>query len=94
MVTFPHRCIIAVILAVVMLIFPCKGIIGLVMSVVMVTFPHRGIIGLILALATIVWCSYGASKLFVTALSMDDQQLLVAYPCALVYGIFVLLTVF
>jgi hypothetical protein len=54
----------------------------------------QGIVGLLLALATIVWCSYGASKLFVTALSLHDQQLLVAYPCALVYGIFVLLTVF
>ena len=51
-------------------------------------------IGLVLALTTIVWCSYGASKLFVTALAMDDQQLIVAYPCALVYGVFTLLTVF
>ncbi|KAJ8298154.1 hypothetical protein KUTeg_024685 [Tegillarca granosa] len=32
--------------------------------------------------------------LFVSALSMHDQQLLVAYPCALVYGVFALLTVF
>ena len=51
-------------------------------------------IGLVFALTTIVWCSYGASKLFVTALAMDDQQLIVAYPCALVYGVFALLTVF
>ena len=56
--------------------------------------PCRGMIGLVLALTTIVWCSYGASKLFVTALAMDDQQLIVAYPCALVYGVFTLLTVF
>jgi len=35
-----------------------------------------------------------ASKLFVTALSMDLQQLLIAYPCALLYGVFALITIF
>lgn len=54
----------------------------------------RGIIGTVLSLVIIVWCSYSASKLFVTALSMHSQQLLIAYPCALVYGIFALLTIF
>jgi hypothetical protein len=42
----------------------------------------------------ILWCSLSASKLFVTALSMDHQQPLVAYPCALLYGVFALLTIF
>ena len=35
-----------------------------------------------------------ASKLFVTAFDMEHQQLLVAYPCSLLYGLFALITVF
>ena len=56
--------------------------------------PFRGIIGTVLSLVIIVWCSYSASNLFVTALAMNSQQLLIAYPCALVYGVFALLTIF
>ncbi|KAK3611222.1 hypothetical protein CHS0354_002118 [Potamilus streckersoni] len=54
----------------------------------------QGIIGIVLVCVAVVWCSLSASKLFVSALEMDQQQLLVAYPCALVYGVFALLTVF
>lgn len=54
----------------------------------------QGIIGMILSVAIILWCSYSASRLFVHILHMNSQQLLVAYPCALLYGVFVLLTVF
>ena len=54
----------------------------------------QGILGAVLASAAIIWCSWSASKLFVTALSMDHQQPLVAYPCALVYSVFALITVF
>ncbi|BFZ15324.1 hypothetical protein BsWGS_18363 [Bradybaena similaris] len=53
-----------------------------------------GLVGLVLVSLTVLWCSISASKLFVSALAMDSQQLLVAYPCALVYGVFALLTVF
>ena len=55
---------------------------------------HRGIIGSVVSLVFIIWCSYSASKLFVSVLSMDSMQLLIAYPCALLYGLFALLTVF
>jgi hypothetical protein len=54
----------------------------------------QGIVGTALSLIIIAWCSYSASKLFVRALGMDYQQLLIAYPCALLYGIFALLTIF
>ncbi|KAG7271734.1 hypothetical protein CRUP_007816 [Coryphaenoides rupestris] len=40
------------------------------------------------------WCSFSASKIFISALAMDGQQLLVAYPCALLYGVFALISVF
>ena len=49
---------------------------------------------MLLTAAAVGWCASCASKFFVSALGMDSQQLLVAYPCALVYGVFALLTVF
>ena len=60
----------------------------------LISFHFRGLVGVILTAVTVLWCSISASKLFVSALEMDHQQLLVAYPCALVYGVFALLTVF
>jgi len=59
-----------------------------------VIFSLTGAIGTVLTVIAVFWCSLSASKLFVTALAMDHQQPLVAYPCALVYGVFALLTVF
>ena len=54
----------------------------------------QGIIGTILTSCAILWCSWSASKLFVTAFAMHHQQPLVAYPCALFYAIFALITIF
>merc|ERR1712136_37149 len=54
----------------------------------------QGVVGIGLTALAILWCSLSASKLFVTALTMDHQQPLVAYPCALLYGVFALLTIF
>ncbi|OTF70937.1 YIPF5-like protein, partial [Euroglyphus maynei] len=39
------------------------------------------LIGNIITGMVILWCSLSASKLFVTALAMSNQQALVAYPC-------------
>lgn len=55
---------------------------------------RRGMMGVILTAAIIGWCSLSASKIFISALAMDGQQLLVAYPCALLYGVFALISVF
>lgn len=57
-------------------------------------FKLNGLTGLIVALIFIIWCSLSASKLFATSLAMIGQQILVAYPCALFYGVFALLTIF
>ena len=57
-------------------------------------FKLNGLIGLIVASVFIIWCSLSASKLFATSLAMIGQQILVAYPCALFYGVFALLTIF
>jgi len=54
----------------------------------------QSILGVIVTALAVLWCSLAASKLFVTALNMEHQQPLVAYPCALVYGGFALLAVF
>lgn len=55
---------------------------------------HSGIVGLVLTGFSILWCALSASKLFVTSLAMDRQQILVAYPAALFYGVFALITIF
>ncbi|XP_029986643.1 protein YIPF5-like [Sphaeramia orbicularis] len=65
-----------------------------VLSVYAVVFSLQDAVGSVLALSVIGWCSFSASKIFSSTLCMDGQQLLVAYPCALLYGLFALLTVF
>ncbi|CAM9444643.1 protein YIPF5 [Lampetra fluviatilis] len=59
-----------------------------------ILFSLKGTVGVVLAAVIIGWCSLSASKLFISALAMQGQQLLVAYPCALLYGVFALLTIF
>lgn len=65
-----------------------------ILSFAAVLLSLTGVVGIALTCVTVVWCSLSASKLFVSALAMDSQQPLVAYPCALVYGVFALITVF
>jgi len=65
-----------------------------VLSGINVLITIQGVIGTALTALSILWCAVSASKLFVTALSMDHQQLLVAYPAALFYGVFALITIF
>jgi hypothetical protein len=50
--------------------------------------------GLVIAILFVLWSSVSASKLFVYALNLSNQQMLVLYPCSLLYGIFALLNVF
>lgn len=64
------------------------------LSFLSVVLSLQGLLGTVFTAITVLWCSVSASKLFVSALSMDQQQLLIAYPCALVYGVFALLIVF
>ncbi|XP_074085617.1 protein YIPF7 isoform X1 [Macrotis lagotis] len=65
-----------------------------ILSSCAIFFSLQGTTGTIAALIIIGWCSLSASKIFSSALTMEGQQLLVAYPCALLYGLFALLTVF
>ncbi|KAJ3139069.1 hypothetical protein HK100_012099 [Physocladia obscura] len=52
-----------------------------------------GFVGLIMSILSIFWCTYSASLMFVTVLSMSEQRLLVAYPVGLLYSAFALLVV-
>lgn len=54
----------------------------------------NGTFGVVLSGLTVSWAAFASSKLFVSVLAMYDQQPLVAYPCAIMYGIFAVLTVF
>ncbi|XP_068194213.1 protein YIPF7-like isoform X2 [Antennarius striatus] len=63
-------------------------------SALAVFYSLQGVLGTVLASLGIFWCSFSASKIFISTLAMEGQQLLVAYPCALLYGVFALLTVF
>jgi len=59
-----------------------------------VIFSLLGAVGLILSGLCIFWCTYSASQMFVTVLNMKNQRFLVAYPMALFYSSFALLTIF
>lgn len=70
-------------------LIPIVGLAGLA-----VLFSLTGIFGNILTGVAVLWCTASSSKLFVTALEMRDQQVLVAYPCGLLYAVFALITMF
>ncbi|KAF5926933.1 hypothetical protein HPG69_001565 [Diceros bicornis minor] len=65
-----------------------------ILSSFAIFFSLQDAFGIVSALVIIGWCSLSASKIFISALDMEGQQLLIAYPCALFYGLFALLTVF
>lgn len=54
----------------------------------------HGTAGLSLSFLVVLWSSLSASRLFTTISGDDQQRPLIAYPCALVYGVFSLLVVF
>lgn len=54
----------------------------------------RGPIGLLFATLTVSWAALSASRLFSTMSGELDQQLLIAYPCLLLYGVFTLIIIF
>jgi len=70
-------------------LIPIVGLSGL-----SVLFSLTGLFGNILTILAVLWCTASSSKLFVTALEMRDQQVLVAYPCGLLYSVFALITMF
>ena len=53
-----------------------------------------GIVGAICVPLAVAWCAYAASLFFVAALDADDRRWLLAYPVALFYTCFALISIF
>ena len=61
----------------------------------MILRVHKlGWIGMVLAVLTIVWCTTASARLFERGCNMREQRFLVAYPTALLYSAFVIITIF
>ncbi|CAG4970521.1 unnamed protein product [Parnassius apollo] len=54
----------------------------------------QGTVGLSLSAIAVIWSALSASRLFVTMSGDAEQRPLIAYPCALVNGVFALLVLF
>eukprot|EP00041_Stephanoeca_diplocostata_P005518 m.63378 g.63378 ORF g.63378 m.63378 type:complete len:285 (-) comp15833_c0_seq1:138-992(-) len=65
-----------------------------ILSAIGIVLPLNSTIGGLLSCAFVLWCAHSASKMFAAGLHMGAQQLLIAYPCLLLYGVFAMLTVF
>ena len=59
-----------------------------------IPFEMRGLAGAICIPLAVLWCANAASLFFVAALDADDRRWLLAYPVALFYTCFALITVF
>ncbi|XP_065158236.1 protein YIPF7-like [Atheta coriaria] len=67
-------------------------IVGL--SVIGIFVSLHSSIGIIIAICAVLWSSLSASRLFVAMSGDAEQRPLIAYPCALVSGVFALLIIF
>ncbi|KAJ8684642.1 hypothetical protein QAD02_020435 [Eretmocerus hayati] len=54
----------------------------------------RGALGSILAASAVAWATTSSSRLFCAMSSEENQRLLIAYPCLLLYGVFTLIVIF
>lgn len=53
-----------------------------------------GMWGMVMAVLVIVWCTTASARLFERGCNMREQRFLVAYPTALLYSAFVIITIF
>lgn len=83
-------------------LYRCTSVVGyallpmVVLSISMLVLPVKKILflGYIVGALAITWSTATATKIFVAVLSMQDQMWLVAYPLALLYTSFALITIF
>jgi len=61
---------------------------------IFIRVKNWGSIGMVMGMLTIVWCTVASTRLFERGYNMRDQRYLVAYPTALIYSCFVLITIF
>ena len=65
----------------------------LLFSAAAIVLPARGTLVCTLGLLATLWSTAAASKLLLAMTpGLEGQRLLVAYPCALCYGLFTMLT--
>jgi len=61
---------------------------------VLIRVHKLGVWGMVLAMLVICWCTLASTRLFERGCNMRAQRFLVAYPAALLYSAFVILTIF
>ena len=54
----------------------------------------QGVAGFVCIPVAVIWCAHAASLFFVAALDADDRRWLLAYPVALFYTCFALISIF
>jgi hypothetical protein len=59
-----------------------------------VAYPLDGMLGYVLSVAAIAWSTYAASNMFVGVLGVSEMRWLVAYPLALFYSVFGIMSIF
>ena len=72
-------------------LLPCNFLAGVN---VVIRIGKMGWMGVVLAILTIVWCTAASTRLFERGCDMRSQRFLVAYPGALFYSAFVMITIF
>ncbi|KAL7561885.1 hypothetical protein ACA910_014260 [Epithemia clementina (nom. ined.)] len=63
-------------------------------KIILVNIANLATLGQILALLTILWSTTASTRLLEVGCGMRDQRYLLAYPIALLYSAFVLITIF
>ena len=61
---------------------------------VLIRVHKLGVWGMVMAVLAICWCTMASTRLFERGCNMRAQRFLVAYPAALLYSAFVMLTIF
>ena len=61
---------------------------------VLLRISRLGVFGVVLAAIVIIWCTIASTRLFEGGCGLRDQRYLVAYPVALIYSAFVIITIF
>jgi hypothetical protein len=75
-------------------ILPLVILSGLHVIVLILQQSLRNPVGYLIAAVAVAWSTWSSSKMFVAVCHMRDQRLLVAYPIALIYSTFALITLF
>lgn len=64
------------------------------LALVSIPIEMRGVAGALCIPLAVLWCAWSASLFFVAALDADDRRWLLAYPVALFYTCFALISIF